>query len=410
MSFARMNGRGCAHKVSPAASLDGHMGTLLGAVAFVVLILFAILFHEFGHYVTARWAGIKVSKFFIGFGPTLWSYRRGRVETFVGPNGAAEQRPETEYGVKLLPIGGFVKIVGMSPFEELAPEDEPRAFGAAPRWKRAIVLTAGSVTHFITAFLVLFVIFAGIGIQDPTHPTLEVGAVASEVAGKPSPAAKAGLHAHDRIVAIDGHAVGDWTQVRNAIRSHASRQMLVTVKRDANELTIPVTPFPDKEAGKSIGVIGIYPQGRLERLNPIAAVGRSGSEMKMLVTGFFHTAPRAFSPQTLGLTGGKPSNQRPFSILGAGRIAADLAGHGQIAIFLFLFVQINIFIAIFNMLPLPPLDGGHLLVLAIEKIRGKPVDQRALVPVMAVVFSILMLLAVLLVYYDIVSPVHVPVP
>jgi membrane-associated protease RseP (regulator of RpoE activity) len=386
------------------------MGTLLGTVAFVVLILFAILFHEFGHFVTARWAGIKVSKFFIGFGPTLWSYRRGRVEAFVGPNGAIEQRPETEYGIKLLPLGGFVKIVGMSPFEELAPEDEPRSFNAVPRWKRAIVLAAGSVTHFITAFLVLFVIFAGVGVQDPTHPTLQVGAVASEVAGKPSPAATAGLHPHDRIVAIDGLGVRDWNQVQSAIRTHPGRQIRLTVVRNGAELTLPITPRTDKQSGKTIGVIGIYPQLRTERLDPVAAVGRSGTEMKALLTGFFHTAPRAFSPQTLGLTGGKPSNQRPFSILGAGRIAADLASHGQIAIFLFLFVQINIFIAIFNMLPLPPLDGGHLLVLAIEKIRGKSIDQRALVPVMAVVFSILMLLGVLLVYYDIVSPVHVPVP
>src|SRR5712692_5218282 len=128
------------------------MSSVVGALAFVVLIIFAVFFHELGHYVTARWAGIKVSKFFIGFGPTLWSVRRGRVETFVGRSGAIEQRPETEYGIKLLPLGGFVKIVGMSVIEEVAPEDEPRAFNSAPRWKRAIVLTAGSATHFVTAF------------------------------------------------------------------------------------------------------------------------------------------------------------------------------------------------------------------------------------------------------------------
>src|SRR5207249_6306502 len=140
MWSVRTNGREGARARSSAGSLDGPMSSLLGVVAFIVLILFAILFHEFGHYVTARWAGIKVSKFFIGFGPTLWSYRRGRVETFVGPNGAIERRPETEYGIKALPIGGFVKIVGMSPFEDLSPEDEPRSFNAVPRWKRAIVL------------------------------------------------------------------------------------------------------------------------------------------------------------------------------------------------------------------------------------------------------------------------------
>jgi membrane-associated protease RseP (regulator of RpoE activity) len=171
-----------------------------------------------------------------------------------------------------------------------------------------------------------------------------------------------------------------------------------------------LVPSQDTESGRKIGVIGVFPQGEIRRLGPIPAIGRSVGDMGLLLKGFVHTAPRAFSPQTLGLTGGRPSNQRPFSILGAGRIAADLAGQGQIALFLLLFVQINVFIAIFNMLPLPPLDGGHLLVLLIEKIRRRPVDPRSLVPVMAVVFSILMLLAVLLVYYDIVSPVHVPVP
>jgi RIP metalloprotease RseP len=303
-----------------------------------------------------------------------------------------------------------VKIVGMSPFEELSPEEEPRAFGAAPRWKRAIVLGAGSVTHFITAFLILFLIFTVVGIQDTNNPTLELGAVLSEVEGKPSPAKQAGLLKEDRIVAVDGRRTSDWREVRNAIRSHPGRPMQLTVVRDGVERTVRLTPVEQMEGGRKIGVVGIFPQGRIERLNPVAAVGRTGSEIKNLITGFFHTAPRAFSPSTLGLTGGRPSDQRPFSILGAGRIAADLASHGHIAIFLFLFVQINIFIAIFNILPLPPLDGGHLLVLLIDKIRGKPVDQRALVPVMAVVFSILMLLAVLLLYYDIVSPVRIPIP
>jgi membrane-associated protease RseP (regulator of RpoE activity) len=380
----------------------------LSLLAFVVLLLFAIFFHEFGHFITARWAGIKVSKFFIGFGPTVWSTRRGRVETIVGPGGASVTRPETEYGIKAFPVGGFVKIVGMSVAEEVPPEDQPRAFGAAPRWKRAIVLAAGSATHFVTAFVFLFIILTAIGVPD--RPTLVVGGVSPDLEnGRPTPAAMVGFKPGDRIVAIDGQPARTWDVVASTIRSNIGHKLDITVERDGERIHLEPTPVRYKNPeGKIVGLVGVTPEFVNRRLGPVQAVGTSASAMKNLVGEFFHRVPSAFSPQTLGITGGRgPSDQRPFSIIGAGRIATDLASHGRIADFLFLFVQINIFVAIFNMLPLPPLDGGHLIVLLIEKIRGRPVDQRALLPVMAVVLSVLLLLALLLGYYDITSPIKV---
>jgi len=385
------------------------MATFLGIAAFVVLLLFAIFFHEFGHFITARWAGIKVSKFFVGFGPTLWSIRRGRPETVPGPDGVPITRPETEYGIKAFPIGGFVKVVGMSPFEEIPPEDQPRAFGSAPTWKRAVVLGAGSVTHMVSAFIILFLIFAAVGLPDPNERTRTIEAVQLEVANDPSPAARAGLKPGEEIVAVDGRPLESGNELVRALRASPGEELSLIVRSKEGETrTVNIEPAEDELDGRKIGVIGIFLRGETVRQNPISAVGSSTRAMGALFSGFVQQAPRAFSPDTLGLGGGGPSEERPFSIIGAGRLAADLAAEGQVAVFLFLFVQINIFVGVFNMLPLPPLDGGHLLVLLLEKIRRKPVDQRALVPVMAVVLSLLALLALLLVYYDIVSPVRLP--
>ncbi len=385
------------------------MATFFGIAAFVVLLLFAIFFHEFGHYITARWAGIKISKFFIGFGPTLWSYRRGPLESITDPDGNTITRPETEYGVKAFPIGGFVKVVGMSPFEEVAPEDEHRAFGSVPRWKRAIVLGAGSVTHMVSAFLFLMVIFSVVGLPDPNQRTQTVDAVQLEIGGDPSPAARAGLKPGEEIVAVDGRRVKSGNDLVRILRSSPEKQLSLTVRaKDGDTRDTRIVPARDEVGGREVGVIGIFLRGETVRLNPIRSAGASTRAMGDLFKGFVQQAPRAFSPSTLGLGGDGPSDERPFSIIGAGRLAVDLAVEGQIAVFLFLFVQINIFVGVFNMLPLPPLDGGHLLVLLLEKIRGKPVDQRALVPVMAVVLSLMALLALLLVYYDIFSPVSLP--
>ncbi len=402
------------------------MATFLGIVAFILLLFFLITFHEFGHYITARWAGIKVSKFFLGFGPTLWSFRRGREEKIPNPDdpmGGYIVRPETEYGIKPILVGGFVKVVGMSPAEEVPAEDEPRSFDAAPTWKRAIVLGAGSVTHFITAFIVLFLVFGVIGTPDEGRPTQIVGDIADEVEGKRAPAAVAGLREGDRIIEIDNRRVDDWVDVRDGIRSNPGETVDLLVQRGNDRLDIEIEPLAVEDGGEEVGVIGVLPQpefpGRVHRDGPITSVNKSATLIKQLlvggstedgsrVDGFFQALPRAFSPRNLGFTGDGPTNERPISVIGAGRVAVDFAAEGQIVAFLVLFAQLNIFVAVFNMLPLPPLDGGHLLLLGIGKLRGRPIDPKTVLPVMAVVFSLLVVLGLLLAYYDIFSPVQVP--
>lgn len=402
----------------------------VGAVAFVVLLLLAIFFHELGHYVTARWAGVKIKQFFVGFGPTIWSFRRGRPETVVVPAGvvvSAEHarvliaspdaegrvltRPETEYGVKALPLGGYVKILGFSAFEEISEEELPRSFKAISAGKQAIILVAGSATHFVTAFVLLLLVFSVFGLPDPERPTTTVASVSEQLeGGVPAPALAAGIRPGDRIESIDGRDVRSWDEVRAAIRANAERPMsMKVVSADGSARTLGVTPAALTEDGERVGVIGVRPSFQISRVNPIVGAGRSAGSIAVIVVESVKSAPKAFTPANLGIVPSKrPSDERPVSIYGAGRFAADLAAEGQVALFLGFVAQINVFIALFNMLPLPPLDGGHLVVVGIERIRGRRVNPRALMPVMAVVFTLLLVLGVTLLFQDIVSPLGNP--
>src|SRR5262252_1224399 len=182
------------------------MSFLLGVAIFVVALLGSIMLHEAGHFATAKMFGMKATQFFVGFGRTVWSRRKG----------------ETEYGVKAIPAGGFVKIVGMTELEDVDPADEPRSFRRQPGWQRIIVLAAGSFMHFVLAFVLLFIVAAGIGLETGSAGTT-VGAVESCVpasvtaACKPSnpdsPAKKAGIRAGDKIIAVAGVPVRGWVQM-----------------------------------------------------------------------------------------------------------------------------------------------------------------------------------------------------
>ncbi|HVE93171.1 MAG TPA: M50 family metallopeptidase [Actinomycetota bacterium] len=378
------------------------MGAGLGIAAFVFLLLLAIFFHELGHFLAARWAGIKVTQFFVGFGPTLWSRRGGRQEVVESADGQIVERPELEYGVKAIPLGGFVKILGMSPFEEVPPQDYARSFQRAPAWKRAIVLAAGSATHILTAFIALVLILSAVGI--PTRQTLEL-----EMVSRGSPASESGLRPGDRIVAVDGRKVSEWTQVRNLIRDSPGRQMQLTVaNRTGDRRTVGITPRPQQEDGgrRTVGLIGVSSKLANVRVNPAVAAGRSAVVIGQFIGRFVTSTPKLFSAETLGLTKtpGR-EDERAQSVVGAGRAAADLASKGQVLRFLEFFVYINMAIGLFNLLPIPPLDGGHLLLLGLEKVRRKPVGQTTMVRVMAVGFALLLLLGMWIIFQDIVSPV-----
>src|SRR5436309_7154334 len=161
------------------------MAEWFGAILFIVAVILVVIVHESGHFFVAKAFRIKVEEFFVGFGPRLWSFRRG----------------ETEYGVKAIPLGGYVRIAGMNPFEQLAPADLPRTYGAKPAWQRVLVILAGPITHFFMALLFLAIYFAALGTPNYRPVVALVQATVQGVPG-PSPAKVAGLQAGDEVIAV----------------------------------------------------------------------------------------------------------------------------------------------------------------------------------------------------------------
>jgi len=365
-----------------------------GVVIFVLVILMVIFFHELGHFATAKWFGIKVEEFFIGFGPRVWSFRRG----------------ETEYGLKAIPAGGYVRIAGMNPYEEPAPEDLPRTFHAAKPWKRAVVLVAGSVTHFILAFLLLSVFFGAVGV-----PRARVDRVQLLVSGDRSPASEAGIRAGDEIRAVDGRPV-TWEEFLAITRGGAGRQMTVTVAREGTELDIPVTPRAAEVDGERVGRLGIIVgEGSRLRLGPLAAVGRGAGQVGEISVGSVRAMGQIFSPSGVGRIVDQLFSDQPrqvdrdaAGVVGAARLSGQAVAAGAWEVLFFLFAGFNIFVGILNLLPLPPLDGGHLAVVAIEKITRRRVDVRKLMPLTAAVVAFLLLFFVSLLYLDVVRPIPDP--
>ncbi len=391
----------------------------LGVVLFIAALLVVIMVHEAGHFVAAKTLGFKATKFFIGFGPTLWSFRKG----------------ETEYGIKLIPAGGFVKIVGMNPYEDVAPEDEPRSYPNKPRWQRAIMIAAGPATHWPLALIILAVTAMTIGF--PTgEATNTVSIVETRIDGETTPAADAGLLPGDRIFFVNGLAVDTWQETRRAIRANAGEETTFVFVRDGEERVATVTlgtalfdadgriveyapPGEDLPAPKPnetvTGFLGIQPEERFETMSFGEAVVDAGVRTGQL-TGFlvsqigtpFATVFNGDLWAALQGDGPRAPEDGPVGIVGAGRIAGETVQKGRYADFIGLMVGLTIFVGLINLLPLPPLDGGHLAVLAYEAITRRRVDIRKLIPIAAAVISFFVLLFFAVLYLDLARPLEVP--
>lgn len=379
----------------------------LGIWAFIITIFVMVLFHEFGHYWTARKFGIKVEEFFIGFGPRIWSFRRG----------------ETEFGIKALPLGGYVRIIGMNPFQEVPEEDLPRTMGAKPRWQRAVVLVAGSLTHFILATVVFFVVFAVVGVQDPEKPTTRVETTDVQVAGKVGPAKTAGLRAGDRIVGIDGKAVTRWEQIRNEIRTSPGQALVLDVERAGRRISIEVVPVEtelpvarDSDKTEKVGQIGIIPVLQRVKEPPARAAAMAFTSTGKTIVVSVKGIGQIFSPSGVGgvlgalrETGRREiTGDEPIGLVGAARLSGNAASSGGIEMLIFFLNGFIVFVGVANLIPLPPLDGGYLAVLAVEAITRRKIDLRKLVPLMGAVLAFLIILNVALLYLDITRPFSNP--
>ena len=393
-----------------------------GVIAFVVALLFSVMVHEAGHFLTARRFDMKVTEFFLGFGKRIWSFTRG----------------ETEFGIKAIPAGGYCRIVGMSVNEEMEESDRGRAFYLASAPKRLIVLGAGSFLHFVLGFLILVLLLAGVGTTAISNKVGEVvpciisnstGAADAKCApdAPPSPAKAAGLMVGDEITAINGAPIKDWSNAVKKIRNSPNQELSLTIKRGSSTLTVPITPGTRILDGKKIGIIGVSNTLENRKLSIYRAVTNSGTLTwdltKSSVTSLISLPTKipalfrqTFFHETRDATG-------LVGVVGVARVSAQtasdpkLASREKIATFLLIIASLNIFVGLFNLLPLLPLDGGHMAIAVIDGLRrararrkGSPappeIDVERLMPLTMAVFAILAVLSLLLLAADIFNPIN----
>jgi membrane-associated protease RseP (regulator of RpoE activity) len=388
------------------------MTSLLGIALFVLALMLAIFLHEGGHFTTAKLFGMKVERFFLGFGPTIWSFRRG----------------ETEYGIKALPLGGFCKIAGMSPYENdgnfleadrsandgATPAPPERQFRNKPAWQRSIVLAAGSITHFLVAILLTWMVLVAIGIGTG-QATTTIDRTVPLTAGAASPAQTGGLEGGDQIVAVAGRPVNSFDELRAALSDKGGKRITIEYVRDGERRSTTVVAA--SQDGR--GFLGFQPTEETRRIGVLAAIPESVElfwrttvdtvkGLGSFVTGL---ADRMSGPQAApsgGGGGGGEVSGGPVGIVGITRLAGQAVANNQWAIFIAILIQLNIVVGVFNLLPLPPMDGGYLAFVLWQVVTRREVDLRKVVPVAALIVGLLVMLTVGLVWLDITNPVPYP--
>nr|WP_246315996.1 site-2 protease family protein [Kineococcus aurantiacus] len=427
-----------------------------GVLAAAVGVAVSIALHELGHLLPAKRFGVKVTQYMVGFGPTLWSRRRG----------------ETEYGVKAVPLGGYIRMIGMFPpgpdgrlrasstgrwalmaeearqasFVEIGPGEEQRAFYRQPVWKRIVIMAGGPLVNLVLGFVLTGVALSAIGL--PTGASTTVGVVQRCVLPAdttattcpadvdPTPGAAAGLRPGDVFVSFDGQPVTGWVQLSRLIREAGGRQVSFVVERDGQPVTLTTTPLltqrpaldaDGRATGGTVeaGFLGVSPTATLERV-PVGQVpgivldqlaGTAGIVLN-LPQRLYGVAQAAFGTQARDPEG-------PIGIVGIGRLAGELNAEDSLSGNAFaeragrlvsLLAGLNVALFVFNVVPLLPFDGGHIagalwevVKKAVFRLRRRPdpgpVDVAKAMPLAYGVSILLVGMSVLLLYADIVRPV-----
>jgi RIP metalloprotease RseP len=423
----------------------------MGALTVIIGVMSMIVIHEGAHFLAAKYFDMKATEAFFGFGPTIWSIRRG----------------ETEYGVKAFPLGGYVRIVGMNPFEDVPPEDEQRTYRRKPFWQKAIVVLAGILSHFVVAFILFFAIGIGWG-EDVLTPTVSAvspvlitsasaeddipdilrgdqlvsinGVVPTEWSAldspigrenvvvldrdgeriefittgavQPTPASLAGVEVGDTLVSVNGSEVDDWDDFSELARARPGMETPVVVDRSGEVVALSARFAVREVDGESVGFFGVSPTIERERYGVFGGLGygarelggatlASGQGLWEMVISFGDIIGAAF-----GGDEGALEEVRPISIIGLAQLGNE-EGVG-FDFTLGLIAWVNVFVGVLNVVPLYPLDGGHFAVALYEKVMGRAADVRKLLPVAAAVFIFILLLGLLGIYFDIVNPLQLP--
>ena len=399
---------------------------IIGVVLFALCVGVSLALHEAGHLLTAKAFGMKVRRYFVGFGPRIWSFRRG----------------ETEYGLKAIPLGGFCEIAGMTALDEVDPEDEPRAMWRQKTWKRTVVMATGPFTHFLLGFVVLYAMATTFGLPNlaekpvvsQVSPCVHDARTTEQLAnptcrpGETGPAQAAGLRPGDEVLSVGGVTTPTWTGMVEEIKRADGPTAFVVRRGDETlRLTVdvprvdrPVTNSDGEAAVAPVGVAGVTATRSFDYTAWTALGGTATFAGDMFAQTFQKLVefPQRIPAVVEAIFGGERDPETPVSVVGASRIGGEAVEAGLWQVFLLLLAGLNFFMGVFNLLPLLPLDGGHIAVTWYEHVRnwlrdrrGKtaaaPVDYTKLSGITMVLVLVGGAVLLLTVTADIVNPIRI---